>query len=190
MEAQAARVAFDEEFAEGVACFRNRARGLVIAVRIPLAQSTVLKLEDQQSAILALDDRVQAAQPCGDPRNVTGEIAECVDVMHAGLIDKQAWVIAEIGLARDVGVLSPAIAHAGAEMKRMQLVTDGPGIDEALDLAMPRLEAEVLMHDEAHVCGSGIGDDFTGNLYRGTEGLLTNDIDTALGSFRTYFPMR
>ena len=82
IKAQAAGVALDQEFSEGVSRLGQRARGSVEAVGVPLAQRTVGELEDEQAAVLALDDGVEAAQPRGDASDSTGEVTKSVDELR------------------------------------------------------------------------------------------------------------
>src|SRR4051812_38266521 len=83
-----------------------------------------------------------------DRGDFPAEIAEGVEEVDAGLVDEQSRVRAKEGLARQVGVTLPAVAHAHAQRDREQF-TDRSGIELPAHFAVPRLPAKVLMDHEA-----------------------------------------
>ena len=70
--------------------------------------------------------------------------------MDAGLADQEARLLAEVGLAGEVGVGAAAVARAKIEADVVGRA-DRPVRELPTRLAVPGLEAEVLVHDDERV---------------------------------------
>jgi hypothetical protein len=140
--------AFHQHFPHGEAAVVGRMIDQPVAVE--QRPGAGLELEDDVSRILPGDDRVELGEPRRHRRDLAEEEAEDVDEMDRRLVDEKALHLLEIGLAVEIGPRPLAVAGAQPEADLVELAQQ-PGVDAALDLAVPGLEAEVLVDDEAQV---------------------------------------
>jgi hypothetical protein len=173
VEPNAAAIGFYEKLAEGIA--EVVTQGFVVAVCIPEAFGTALETKGESAGIFACDERVEAAQLGRAIYDLTGEVAKRVDKVDARFVHEKTRHGAEVGLAGEVGLFAPAVAHAGAHCERVKFVTDDARLQELFDFAVPGLEAKVLVNHEG---GRGTGGKSQDLLGRGEvcgEGLLADD---------------
>ncbi len=117
------------------------------------------------------------------------QVAKGVDEVNARLIDEEPRVIAEEGLATEIGPLSPSIAQAHEKVHVRELANRACHLNR-LGRAVPRLPSPVLVDHEPHARRSRTVHDPAARLQRGCQGLLTDDVDSAPGSFGTHLFVR
>lgn len=169
---------FDADGAEGVAGVVGF--GLVVAVGVEEGGDAVLVGAEEEGGVLAFDHGVASGDVGVDVIDLAEEEAEGVEEVDAGLEDEEAFVVAEEGLAGEVGVVAPAIAEAGVDVA-VEEVADGVGFEEFLDFAIPGLPAPVLVD---HAADAGFCDEvgeFEGFVPGGGEGFLADDGDAEFG---------
>ena len=100
--------------------------------------------------------------------------------MNTCLVDEQSWLVTEKGLASEVGVGWPSVAHAHADRDGMKLA-NGSRIHLTFDFAVPRLPTPIFVHEEGHLRFRCDSDDLLALLESGSERLLANDGDASFG---------
>jgi len=117
------------------------------SVAIEKTAWTALKVEENEAGIFAGNDRIKFGKRRKDPSDVAEEIAEDVDQMNCSLVHEKAFHGLEIRLAIEIGVITLAVARTQTESDLIG-IADLLIVQQTLELAVPGLEAEVLMNDQ------------------------------------------
>lgn len=170
--------AFDADGAEGVAGVAGF--GFVIAVGVEEGGDAIVVGAEEEGGVLAFDDGVALGGVGVDLGDLAEEEAKGVEEVDAGLEDEEAFVVAEEGLAREVGVVAPAIAEAGVDVA-VEDLADGIGFEELFDFAIPGLPAPVLVDHAADARFFDEVGKLEGLVPGGGEGFLADDGDAEFG---------
>ncbi len=131
------------------------------AVAVEQSRRAACELEDHVAGILSGDHRIRAPQPRRDGLDFAHQITERVDQMDRGLDDEKARHALEVRLPVEVGARPLPVARTQPERDRVQR-TQNAGVHQPLRLAVPWLEAEILVHDERHAGALGDAHDVHG----------------------------
>jgi hypothetical protein len=105
--------------------------------------------------------------------------AEHVDRVDSRLMDEEPRHLLKIGLAVEIRMRPLAIAGAHAEGDVVRRA-DGADAEKTGDLAVPRLEAPVLVRHQQRACALGCLDEAPGLVQRRRQGLLADHGNAAL----------
>ena len=153
---------------------------LVVAVGVHDGPRAVGEAEEHLPAVFALDDGVEAVELRVDALDVAEEKPKGVDEMDPGLVDQQPRIVAEKGLAVQVGVLPPTVAHAHLEIGEGDRA-DGAPVHDLLDLPVPGLPAPVVVDHEGNVVRLGQRHQLPARIHRGRQRLLADHGDVPPG---------
>ena len=104
-------------------------------------------LEQDQPGIFSRDDRIEPAQIGENAADVAEQKPERVDEMDRRLVNEKALHGLEIGLPVEIGARALPVSRPQPERCLVD-IAQRAAVEPALDLAIPGLETEIVVHDK------------------------------------------